>query len=156
MQDWPQSETHFAQGVRRLTRIQIGENLHVPLTDDRIFEYPWAYATQVGYWNLSDAEVSRLREYLLRGGFLVVDDFWGMDEWVVFRDSMERVRDAVERIEGSLRQQTDACRRAVSFLEQIHERTRSHEEATRRMSEATLGLKTQAEALRQDVRRFRI
>jgi methyl-accepting chemotaxis protein len=69
---------------------------------------------------------------------------------------MERVRDAVERIHGSLRQQTDACRLAVSFLEQIHERTRSNEEATRRMSEATLGLKTQAEALRQDVRRFRI
>jgi hypothetical protein len=91
MQDWPEAEMHFAQGVRRLTRIHIGENLHVPLTDDRIFEYPWAYATQVGYWNLSDAEVGRLREYLLRGGFLVVDDFWGMDEWVVFRDSMERV-----------------------------------------------------------------
>jgi len=75
---------------------------------------------------------------------------------VQIRDSMERVRDAVERIHGSLRQQTDACRLAVSFLEQIHERTRSNEEATRRMSEATLGLKAQAEALRQDVRRFRI
>jgi methyl-accepting chemotaxis protein len=72
------------------------------------------------------------------------------------RDSMERVRDAVDRIHGSLRQQTEACRRAVSFLEQIHERTRSNEEATRRMSEATLALKTQAEALRQDVRRFRV
>jgi len=72
------------------------------------------------------------------------------------RESMERVRDAVERIHGSLRQQTEACRRAVSFLEQIHERTRSNEEATQRMSEATQGLKSQAEALRQDVRRFRI
>jgi methyl-accepting chemotaxis protein len=72
------------------------------------------------------------------------------------RDSMERVRDAVERIHDSLRQQSDACRRAVSFLEQIHERTRSNEDATRRMSEATRGLQSQAEALRQDVRRFRI
>lgn len=72
------------------------------------------------------------------------------------RDSMERVRDAVEQIHGSLRQQSDACRRAVAFLEQIHERTRSNEDATTRMSEATLALRTQAEALRQDVRRFRI
>jgi methyl-accepting chemotaxis protein len=72
------------------------------------------------------------------------------------RESMERVRDAVERIHASLRQQTEACRRAVSFLEQIHERTRSNEDATRRMSDATLILKTQAESLRQDVRRFRI
>jgi methyl-accepting chemotaxis protein len=72
------------------------------------------------------------------------------------RDSMERVRDAVEQIHGSLRQQSDACRRAVAFLERIHERTRSNEDATRRMSEATAALRGQAEALRQDVRRFRI
>lgn len=72
------------------------------------------------------------------------------------RDSMERVRDAVDQIHGSLRQQSDACRRAVAFLEQIHARTRSSEEAAARMSEATLALRGQAEALRQDVRRFRI
>jgi len=91
MQDWPASETHFAQGLRRLTRLEVGEGRHLPLTDDRIFEYPWAYATQVGFWDLSDAETERLREYLLRGGFLVVDDFWGPREWAVFRDSMQRV-----------------------------------------------------------------
>jgi hypothetical protein len=91
MQDWPAAEIHFAQGVRRLTRIDTGEGRHVPLTDDRIFDYPWAYATQVGYWDLSDAEVKRLREYLLRGGFLVVDDFWGLEEWGVFRQTIERV-----------------------------------------------------------------
>ncbi len=90
MQDMPRSEEHFTQGVQRLTRIDIGEARHFPLTDDRIYEYPWAYATQVGYWNLSDAETGRLREYLLRGGFLVVDDFWGPAEWEVFRESMQR------------------------------------------------------------------
>ena len=61
------------------------------MTDDRIFDYPWAYATQVGYWDLSDDETARLKEYLLRGGFLVVDDFYGADQWGVFRDSMMRV-----------------------------------------------------------------
>jgi hypothetical protein len=90
MQDWPRSEQHFTEGVKRLTRIDIGEARTAPLTDDRIFEYPWAYATQVGYWDLSDAETARLREYTLRGGFLVVDDFWGVSEWEVFRESMER------------------------------------------------------------------
>ncbi len=91
MQDWPASEIHFAQGVRRLTRVDVGEGRHVPLTDDRIFEYPWIYATQVGYWDLSSAETARLREYLLRGGFMIVDDFWGPAEWEVFRAAMERV-----------------------------------------------------------------
>ena len=90
-QDWPEAEIHFAQGVRRLTRIDTGDGVHLPLTDDRIFDYPWLYATQVGYWDLSDVEVNRLRDYLLRGGFLVVDDFYGLEDWAVFRETMERV-----------------------------------------------------------------
>jgi len=60
------------------------------LLDDHLFDYPWIYATQAGYWDLSDAETARLREYLLRGGFLVTDDFWGADEWEVFRSTMAR------------------------------------------------------------------
>lgn len=90
-QDWPAAETHFAQGLRRLTLIDTGEGRHVPLTDDRIFDYPWVYATQVGYWQLSDEETARLREYLLRGGFLVTDDFYGPEQWLVFRKTMQRV-----------------------------------------------------------------
>ena len=103
MQDWPAAEIHFAQGIRRLTLIDVGEGRHVPLTDDRIFEYPWVYATQVGYWDLSEAETDRLREYLLRGGFLMVDDFYGPQDWEVFRQSMLRVfpeRPIVEIEEG--------------------------------------------------------
>ncbi len=91
MQDWPAADIHFARGVRRLTRIDIGEGKQLPLTDDRIFDYPWLYATQVGYWDLSGEETDRLREYLLRGGFLMVDDFYGPQDWAVFRDSMRRV-----------------------------------------------------------------
>jgi len=90
MQDWPRAEEHFTRGVRRLTRLDLGEPRSLPLTDDRIFDYPWIYATQVGYWNLSREETDRLAEYFRRGGFLVVDDFWGPAEWEVFREAMER------------------------------------------------------------------
>ena len=72
------------------------------------------------------------------------------------RDSVENVRDAVERIHVSLRQQAEACDAAVVDHGQIQERTETHEEAAHRMSEATQRLKGQAEILRQDVRRFRI
>lgn len=89
--DWPNADDHFSQGVQRLTRIATGEPVHMRLTDDRLFNYPWIYATQTGWWNLSDAETARLREYLLRGGYLVVDDFWGDDQWEVFRETMNRV-----------------------------------------------------------------
>jgi hypothetical protein len=88
--DWPDAEDHFTLGVRRLTRIVAGEPRHFRLTDDQLWDYPWLYATQVGWWDLSDAEVKRLRDYLLRGGFLVVDDFYGPEQWDAFRHTMER------------------------------------------------------------------
>ncbi len=90
--DWPDADSHFSEGVKRLTRADTGAPLHMRLTDDRIFDNPWVYATQVGWWDLSNAEIARLREYLLRGGFLVVDDFWSQDpdSWPVFAQTMAR------------------------------------------------------------------
>jgi hypothetical protein len=90
-QDWPDADNHFTKGIQRLTRIDIGEPVHLPLTDDRIFDYPWIYVTQAANWDLTQAETVRLRDYLLRGGFLVTDDFWGPDEWAYFAEVMNRV-----------------------------------------------------------------
>ena len=90
-QDWPDADNHFTIGIQRLTRIDTGDPRHMRLTDDRLFNYPWIYATQTAWWDLSDAETSRLREYLLRGGFLVVDDFWGEEDWQLFAQTMNRV-----------------------------------------------------------------
>ena len=59
--------------------------------DDRIFNHPWLFAQQVGRWTLSDEETDRLREYLMRGGFLVVDDFHGEYEWRIFHATIQRV-----------------------------------------------------------------
>jgi hypothetical protein len=89
--DWPDAEEHFSAGVQRLTRIDTAEPRHMRLTDDHIFDNPWIYATQAAWWDLSDIEAKSLREYLLRGGFLVVDDFWGPEQWELFRRTMERV-----------------------------------------------------------------
>jgi hypothetical protein len=89
--DWPAAENHFTAGISRLTRIETGDPRHLRLTDDRLFDYPWVYVTQAGWWGLSDAETARLREYLLRGGFLVTDDFWGPEQWEIFRQTMARV-----------------------------------------------------------------
>ena len=91
MMDWPAAENHFTVGLQRLTRVDTGDPRHLRLTDDRIFDYPWIYATQAGWWGLTAVETARLREYLLRGGFLVVDDFWGPEQWDVFRQTMARV-----------------------------------------------------------------
>jgi hypothetical protein len=90
MVDWPDADDHFSMGVGRLTRVETGDPRHLSLTDEHLFDYPWIYATQTAWWDLSDAEIARLREYLLRGGFLVTDDFWGED-WELFRRTMERL-----------------------------------------------------------------
>jgi hypothetical protein len=89
--DWPDADDHFSMGVQRLTRVDTGEPRHLRLTDDRLFDHPWVYATQVGWWGLTHAETARLGEYLRRGGFIVVDDFWGAEQWEVFRRTMARV-----------------------------------------------------------------
>ncbi len=90
--DYPEAEYHFTMGVRRLTRLDIGsQSRMLRLTDDRIFDYPWLYAVEVGRWDLTDEEAARLREYLDRGGFLMVDDFHGTYQWQGFIESMQRV-----------------------------------------------------------------
>jgi hypothetical protein len=90
--DYPEAEYHFTMGVGRLTRVDIGEQSRMlQLTDDTIFNYPWLYAVEVGRWYLDDVEAARLREYLLRGGFLMTDDFHGSRQWANFVESMQRV-----------------------------------------------------------------
>jgi hypothetical protein len=90
--DMPEAETHLLQGLNRLTRLDTGaRGVFFDLADDELMNYPWLYAVEVGRWYLSDIEAARLREYLLRGGFLMVDDFWGSYQWAVFLESMNRV-----------------------------------------------------------------
>ncbi len=90
--DWPESDMHFIKGVRRLTAVDIEDGSRaIRLTDEQLFDRPWIYALEVGTWRLSDAEADNLREYLLRGGFLVVDDFHGSYQWSGFMRSMRKV-----------------------------------------------------------------
>jgi hypothetical protein len=90
--DFPEAEVHLLQGLSRLTRLDTArEGRIVTLDDDELMKYPWLYAVEVGNWVLDERQAAVLREYLLRGGFLMVDDFWGEYEWNVFFDSMVRV-----------------------------------------------------------------
>jgi len=89
--DYPEAEIHLRQGLGRLTRIDIGGDTFIELDDDDIMNYPWLYAVEVGRWYLDDRDAALIREYLMRGGFLMVDDFWGSRQWQIFEDSMRRV-----------------------------------------------------------------
>src|SRR4051812_9094627 len=91
--DYPRSDRHFAQALRRLTRIHVRSvEQAVNLDDgDEVYHWPWLYGVEVGHWDLTDAQSKTLREYLLRGGFFMCDDFHGTREWAVFLASMQRV-----------------------------------------------------------------
>ena len=91
--DYPRSDRHFAEAVRRLTRVD-ARSVEQPVAaedGDDIYNWPWLYGVEVGHWDLTDLEAAKLRDYLLRGGFFMCDDFHGTWEWEVFTASMKRV-----------------------------------------------------------------
>ena len=90
--DYPNAEYHLSGAVRRLTRIDADQDGQVVSPNsDELFYYPWLYAVEVGSWGFSDEQAARLREYLERGGFLMVDDFHGEDEWEQFLYGMRQI-----------------------------------------------------------------
>jgi len=89
-QDYPRADRHFSMALRRLTRIQVRSvEQPVNLDEGEQFDLPWLYAVQVGEWGPTDKQCLALREYLLRGGFFMADDFHGTEERQVF---LERIR----------------------------------------------------------------
>jgi hypothetical protein len=85
--DYPEAEENFLYRLTELTTLSPNPRpISLKLTDERLFDYPFIYMCDVGWMELSREEKTRLRQYLLRGGFLWVDDFWGQAEW----DNLER------------------------------------------------------------------
>jgi hypothetical protein len=92
--DYPKADRQFIKGVKRLTRLHARSSEQVvdlSLEDEEIFNWPWIYAIEVGQWDLTERQAKLLREYLLRGGFLMTDDFHGTLEWNRFAAVMSRV-----------------------------------------------------------------
>jgi hypothetical protein len=90
--DYPKADRQFLMAMRRLTRVSARTTEQVvDLDSEEIFNYPWVYAVQVQTWTFSEAEAKRLREYLLKGGFLMVDDFHGTADWESFLNGIRMV-----------------------------------------------------------------
>jgi hypothetical protein len=91
--DYPKADLQFITVVRRLLpTLDIYPADHTVRFDDpALRRYPFVYAVEVSYMELSEPEVQGLRAYLLAGGFLFVDDFWGTAEWASFERQIRRV-----------------------------------------------------------------
>ena len=90
--DYPDSDLNFSYRLHQLTAMEVNPDGKVlRLTDPELFNYPFIYIVEPGSLTFSEAEVEALRTYLLNGGFLMVDDFWGDVQWANFRYEMKRV-----------------------------------------------------------------
>jgi hypothetical protein len=90
--DYPDSDLNFSFRLQQLTSLKVNPQPKVlELTDEELFDHPFLYLIEPGDLVFTDEEVAALRRYLLNGGFLMVDDFWGDYEWDNFHHEIKRV-----------------------------------------------------------------
>ena len=90
--DYPKADHHFPKIIQELTtvRTRTEESVILALDDPELFKFPFAYMCEPGFWLPNDKEVVGLRNYLLKGGFLIIDDFVG-PHWNNFETQMRKV-----------------------------------------------------------------
>ena len=96
--DWPRADINLSIRLSELTKATVGRasdgepnHLLLRLTDDVLFQCPFIMMTEVGSASISEAEGAKLRDYLLKGGFLWADDFWGSYAWQWWEAQLRRV-----------------------------------------------------------------
>ena len=89
--DAPAAEQNLSRRIKTATAIHVEDPIVVSLDDPRLFQYPWIYIVEPGFLKMLDSDVERLREFLLRGGTAMFDDFHGDLDWNNFAHEMKRV-----------------------------------------------------------------
>lgn len=108
--DYKDSDLNFSYRLQQLTSLKVNpESIVLRLTDDRLFDYPFIYIIEPGSLVFSEPEVEALRRYLLNGGFLMVDDFWGDYQWQNLYEQMKRVFPDREPVELPLDHEVFRC-----------------------------------------------
>ena len=90
--DFPDCDLNFSFRLQQLTTLQVNPNaLTMRLDDPHLMDYPFLFITNMGGISLSEAERKGMRTFLLRGGFMMADDFWAAAEWEHIRYTMRQV-----------------------------------------------------------------
>jgi uncharacterized protein DUF4159 len=96
--DYPRADQNLSIRLSELTKTSVGfqgegtpKHLLLNMSSPELFHCPFIMMTEVGALSLDDAEAKGLREYLLKGGFLWADDFWGSYAWNVWESQIRRV-----------------------------------------------------------------
>src|SRR5262245_5848901 len=90
--NYPYSDQNLNEFLERTSGLDIEIKSYriVELGSDDVFDYPFAYVSEPGEMELTDQEVENLREFIQRGGFILVDDFDGPWQWEQFRSQVRR------------------------------------------------------------------
>ena len=108
--DFRDSELNFSLRLQQLTTIKVNpEPIVLELTDPSLFDYPFIYIIEPGGLMFHPEEVTALRKYLLNGGFLMVDDFWGDEEYDNFYQEIKRVFPDREPVDVPLEHEIFQC-----------------------------------------------
>lgn len=90
--DLPDSDLNLSYRLQQMTAIKVDPDGRIlNLTDPELLDFPFLYIVEPGGLGLNEDEVLALRKYLLNGGFLMLDDFWGEDEWANVESVMREV-----------------------------------------------------------------
>ena len=90
--DWPTADKNFIWQLRQATNIPVAPREKIiPVGSPKLFNYPFAYLVDAGFLHLTDKDAENLREYLLRGGFIMVDDFWAEGQWRNFYRQFKKI-----------------------------------------------------------------
>ena len=89
--DAPAAEQNLSRRIKSVTAIEVGDPIVLELDDERLWQHPWIYIVEPSNLELREHEVGILREFLLRGGTLMMDDFHGPYEWDLTVRQLARV-----------------------------------------------------------------
>jgi hypothetical protein len=118
--DTPDSDLNLSYRLQQMTALKVNPNgLFLQLTDEKLKDYPFIYMVEPGSLYLSETEAKALREYLLNGGFLWLDDFWGEEEWDNMAYELKKVFPNRDFIELPITNQLYRCVFEITAKRQI-------------------------------------
>lgn len=98
--DYPEADLNFSWRLQQLTSIQVDPYpVIIELDAEQLRHHPFLYVSEPSNMSIDDEQVRLLREYMLNGGFILVDDFWGGNEWQIFSSTLKRIWPDREPIE---------------------------------------------------------
>ncbi|MBL9130528.1 MAG: DUF4159 domain-containing protein [Verrucomicrobiaceae bacterium] len=90
--DYPEAELNLSWRLHQMTSLQVDPYpVIVDLDADQLRHYPFLFVSEPSNMNISDAQARLLGNYMRNGGFILIDDFWGGDEWRIFAPTLKRI-----------------------------------------------------------------